>query len=281
MGKIAIADGQANSSATHTMLEKSSTLNRKYVKRPKAVRTAVAKNAPTSAAKAMASASASAKVTKTATAKAAKPAPTARAMSAAKSAPKTRKAASERVSMKKSAQDTAAKSAMRSLAKMNDDAPTMKAKRKPHRIALAFACSAITVLGLFFFVQTNMPDITVKVTAMQTGIDAVYPSYIPRNYSFGDAISEKDGSITMSFNGPEGASFTLTEEKSTWDSTALLNNYVKGNFSSDYSTVRERGITVYIDQGDATWVNGGILYKVKSEIRRLTKEQIVNLVSSL
>lgn len=248
MGKIAVkAEDQGNSSAaTHTMLEKSSTLNRHYVKRPKAV--------------------------------AKKPAPVAKtsAKPASRRALLARKSASIKAS-----KESAAKSASRSVSHMNNNTPKMKTKRKPHRIAFAIACSAVTVLGLFFFVQTSMPDITVKVTAMQTGIDAVYPSYIPRNYSFKDATSEKDGSITMTFSGPEGASFTLTEEKSTWDSNALLNNFVKSNFSGDYATLRERGITVYVDRGSAAWVNGGILFKTTSSGKNLTKEQIINLVSSL
>ena len=247
MGKITVkTDEQSHSSsATHTTLEKSSTLARKYVKKPAARLDAAELRRRQNKADALNRRSA---------------------------APKT---------TKKMAQDKAAKSAMRSVAKMNDDLPKMKTKHKPHRIALAILCSAITVCALFFFVQTNMPDITVKVAAMQTGIDASYPSYIPRNYQLSTVTSEKDGSITMTFSGPDGASFTLTEEKSTWDSTALLNNFVKGNYSSDYTTLRERGITVYIDRGNATWVNGGLLYKTSSTGRNLSKEQVINLVSSL
>lgn len=250
MGKITISsDDQSHaSSATHNTVEKSSTLARKYVKKPAAKLDQAELRRRQSKAEALNRRAVTAK------------------------APKVSKKATE---------EKAAKSAMRSLAKMNDDAPKMKAKRKPHRIALAVLCSAITVFALFFFVQTNMPDITVKVAAMQTGIDATYPSYIPRNYTLKTVTSEKDGSITMTFNGPDDASFTLTEEKSTWDSVALLNNFVKGEYSSDYSTIRERGITVYVDRGKAAWVNGGLLYKVSSSFKNLSKEQIINLVSSL
>ena len=257
MGKIAVkAEEKDNSSsATHTMLEKSSTLARKYVKRPKAK---------------MVDAKVDSKDLRRRQEKAS-------AINRRKSAPATRPLKTVR----KSKADSAAKSAMRSVAQMNNDTPKMKTKHKPHRIALAIFCSAVTVVGLFFFIQASIPDVLIEVKAINSGIDVVRPKYIPRGYSLSNASSEKDGSITMVFAGPEDSSFTLTEEKSTWDSTALLNNYVKSNFSSDYSTIRERGITVYIDHGDAAWVNGGILYKTNSEGRRLTKEQIINLVSSL
>lgn len=181
----------------------------------------------------------------------------------------------------------AIKSAIRSVATMNTtDAPKemhreFRKKKKGGRIALALLCSAVTVGALVAFVHFNMPDISVRVAAMQTGIDASYPNIIPRGYTLSNVSSDKDGEIAMVFNNSEGNSFTLTEEKSTWDSNALLNNFVKKNMSADYSTMREQGITIYTEGDLSTWVNGGILFKVKSSGKFLTKEQIRNLATSI
>ena len=181
----------------------------------------------------------------------------------------------------------AIRSAMRSVATMNTtDAPKemhreFRKKKKGGRIALALLCSAVTVGALVAFVHFNMPDISVRVAAMQTGIDASYPNIIPRGYTLSNVSSDKDGEIAMVFNNSEGNSFTLTEEKSTWDSNALLNNFVKKNMSADYSTMREQGITIYTEGDLSTWVNGGILFKVKSSGKFLTKEQIRNLATSI
>ena len=142
-------------------------------------------------------------------------------------------------------------------------------------------CSAATVGALVAFVNINMPDISVRVAAMQTGIEATYPTFIPRYYSLANVESDKDGIVTMRFNGPDGASFTLSEEKSTWDSNALLNNYVKKYYPSDYTTLREQGITIYTRGENAAWVNGGLLYKIESTGKYLTKEQIRNIATSL
>ncbi len=154
-------------------------------------------------------------------------------------------------------------------------------KNRGRRVFFAMLCSAATVGALVAFVNINMPDISVRVAAMQTGIEATYPTFVPRYYSLANVESDKDGIVTMRFNGPDGASFTLSEEKSTWDSNALLNNYVKKYYPADYVTLREQGITIYTRGENSAWVNGGLLYKIESTGKYLTKEQIRNIATSL
>ena len=159
-------------------------------------------------------------------------------------------------------------------------------KHKKRRIGaakflLAFATSAACVAVLGYFVHLNMPDISVRVAAMQTGIEATYPSYIPRDYQLNSVATDQDNRVIMEFAGPENAKFKLTEEKSSWDSNALLNNFVKASWGTNYTVVREQGITIYIsNEADAAWVNGGLLYSLDSD-GQLTKKQIKNIVTSL
>lgn len=188
-------------------------------------------------------------------------------------------------------EDQALRKALRSVAAMDDEpaasdkkftrrAP-VKAKGGRKRFALAFFCATVCVAAVVYFVGTNIPDISVKVAAMQTGIEAKYPSYVPRDFSLSD-ISSEDGKITLTFKGPEKASFTLSEEKSSWDSTALLRNYVEPTWQSNYTTTHEQGITVYIAGSNAAWVNGGILYKISTQSgNSLTNKQLRNIVTSL
>lgn len=176
------------------------------------------------------------------------------------------------------------KSALRNVASMNEPEEMPKKfnkKRRARRVVFALFCSALTVSALVAFVHFNMPDLSVRVAAMQTGIEATYPSFIPRNYSLSNVSSDKEGEVVMYFNGPDGANFSLSEEKSTWDSTALLNNYVKKNYPSDYITMREQGITIYVRGDKACWVNGGLLYNIHTSGKNLTKEQIRNIATSL
>ncbi len=149
------------------------------------------------------------------------------------------------------------------------------------RILLALGCATAAVFAIVYFVNLNMPDISLKVAAMQTGIEASYPSYVPRDFKLSDITSE-DGKVTLNFNNPNnGDSFLLVEERSTWDSNALLSNYVREEYGENYTIVRDQGLTIYISGGDASWVNGGIVFKLKSVEGNLTKKQICSIVVSL
>ena len=149
------------------------------------------------------------------------------------------------------------------------------------RFLIAFSASAAVVAILGLIVRFNMPDVSVKVAAMQTGIEATYPTYIPRGYQLSSVTSDKENGITMEFGDSDHHTFTINEKKSSWDSNALLNNYVKERWGSDYTALREHGITIYVSDGNATWVNGGLVYNLASDTGVLTKKQIKNIVTSL
>lgn len=223
---------------------------------------------------------------------AAKAAPKTTSKAAAPSAtrrPATRTAANPRRTTN-SNEDQALRQALRSVAAMDDEpeeqtnlsAKATRTRRKgsTKRFLLAFTCAAACVAAIIYFVGTNVPDISVRVAAMQTGVEASYPSYIPRDYSLSNIDSE-NGKITLTFKGPGDASFTLSEEKSSWDSSALLRNYVEPTWSSNYTTTHEQGITIYTSGANAAWVNRGVLYKITASSNSLTKKQLRNIVVSI
>lgn len=149
------------------------------------------------------------------------------------------------------------------------------------RVMLALSCAAVAVLAIVYFVNLNMPDISLKVAAMQTGIDATYPGYVPRDYAI-SSITSEDKKVTMEFkNNTNGDAFTLAEETSSWDSDALLNNYVKGSYGDSYTVIREQGLTIYISESNATWVNGGVVYRITTTNGSLTNKQIKSIATSL
>lgn len=175
--------------------------------------------------------------------------------------------------------------ALQSASKSTSSKKAKKKSDKFHfgfgRVVLALACTAAAVFAIVYFVNLNMPDLPLRVAAMQTGINASYPSYIPRDFSLSDITSE-DGKITLNFkNATEGDAFGIVEEKSSWDSSALLNNYVKATYGDNYTTVREQGLTLYISGSNATWVNGGIVFKLTTTSGSLTKKQIKSIAVSL
>ena len=116
---------------------------------------------------------------------------------------------------------------------------------------------------------------------MQTGIEASYPSYIPRDFNLSD-ITSAEGRITLNFkNAISDSSFNIVEEKSSWDTNALLNNFVRNEYGEDYVVVREQGLTIYINDSNAAWVNGGVIYKINANSNTLTKKQIKSIAVSL
>lgn len=288
-----------SSASTHNTVQKSATLSRRYVKKPAAVSAPLPADlenyveitSAKQARKLVAKREQTAKAAKLAQAQAVKAAKLAKKQTALqmKTGVKTPKTTPKPVkNVKKSdraliaaSKATKTASLAATVAEPAQMQQAFKKKNKGRRIFFALACSAATVGALVAFIHFSMPDISVRVAAIQTGIEATYPTFIPRNYSLANVTSDKDGIVTMYFKGPDGATFSLSEEKSTWDSTALLNNFVKKNYPSDFTTLREQGITIYVRGENASWVNGGLLYKITSTGKYLTKEQIRNIATSL
>lgn len=180
--------------------------------------------------------------------------------------------------------EAAIKKALKTVEKEQPAEPEKDLKASPKfgigRILLALGCATVSVLAIAYLVNINMPEFSLRVAAMQTGIEPTYPNYIPAGYSQ-NGVSAEGEKISIAFGHNNGNSFTLSEEKSSWDSTTLLNNYIKPEFGEEYSTIREHGLTVYVASSAAAWVNGGIAYKLTFTENSLTKNQIISLATSL
>ena len=170
-------------------------------------------------------------------------------------------------------------SAMKEEAKPKS-APIMVKKPKVSKKHLIFAvASSICCMGvLYATLKFSMPDISAKVAAAQNG--ASYPSFVPRDFTARSASFQKN-TFSLEFVGPDKTRFTLDQEKLPWDSNALLNNYVKPTWGEQYDTIREQGLTIYMYQSNAAWVNGGTVYKLNTTSGSLSKKQLKNIITSL
>ncbi len=155
---------------------------------------------------------------------------------------------------------------------------TTKHKFTAKNIIFALSATAVIVFAIGYFIKINMPNISVQVAAMQAGIEGKYPTYMPKGYTLKETRSET-GKIILAFTS-NNQSFELSEEKSFWDSAALFNNYVKQSWD-DYTIIREQGLTIYVSHSNAAWINNGILYKINAEKDILTKQQIRSIATSL
>lgn len=148
-------------------------------------------------------------------------------------------------------------------------------------LSIGSAALAVLLVGAYF-TYINMPSLSTRVAAAQAGINATYPSYQPSGYSLNGPVAYEQGSVIMKFaaNGTSNDSFTLAQTQSSWDSSAVLENYVKPKSDGRYTTSLINGLTVYSYGTNAAWVNGGILYTVNGNAA-LSPVQVQKLATSL
>lgn len=153
-------------------------------------------------------------------------------------------------------------------------------KRNPRFVNIFSISTTIIILGVYF-TYLNMPSWSVHVAAGQAGIDATYPEYRPDGYSLDGPVTYNDGQVTIDFVANTGSSkFSLKQSKSSLDSSAVLDSIVRKKVGDKYITNQERGLTIYTYDGNAAWVNAGILYGIEGNAP-LSSEQIRRIATSL
>ena len=173
------------------------------------------------------------------------------------------------------------------IAEALDKAPRHNAKVKrvkqprKHSRHLSIASASLALIMLAgYFTYLNMPNLSVRVAAAQAGFDATYPGYRPDGYRVNKvAYSEGQVGIQYQANGSTQG-FTVKQEKSSWDSSALLANYVEPASHGGYIPHSEHGITIYVFNNNAAWVNDGIRYTIEGNAP-LSSEQILDLATSM
>lgn len=146
-------------------------------------------------------------------------------------------------------------------------------------ISIAVPSLAVVLLA-GYFTYLSMPNLSIKMAAIQSGVDAKYPSYRPDGYALSGPISFRDGEVSMRFaySADGGHGFTITQQRSNWNSSALRQSFSQN--SEDVTTTTIDGLTIYSQNGRASWVNGGVLYTINGEAT-LSNSQIQRLATSM
>jgi hypothetical protein len=169
--------------------------------------------------------------------------------------------------------------------------PKAKKPRVHHRVAhklhvsprvvstAAFAFAFLVIGG--FFAYQNIPGMTMRLAAARSGVQGHLPGYSPSGFNLNGGIAYRPGQITINYkSNSDNRNFKVSQENSTWDSQTLLDNYVVAS-RKDYQTVQDKGKTIYIyDSSDATWVDGGIWYRIEGD-SSLNSDQLLRLAASL
>lgn len=140
--------------------------------------------------------------------------------------------------------------------------------------------SLILLIVVGYITYLNMPGISVMVASTQAGIDAKYPEYHPNGFSLQGPVAYQDGEVTIKFRANAGGKeFTIKQSKSSWDSSAVK-NMVDKESKGEFITTEERGLTIFTYNGNAAWVNGGILYTITGDAP-LSSDQVRRIATSL
>ncbi|MDK2899035.1 MAG: hypothetical protein PWQ10_222 [Patescibacteria group bacterium] len=163
--------------------------------------------------------------------------------------------------------------------------PTPKPKKKNifkrhHKLFNIFSISIILLIIIGTVVYISIPNISVYVASVRAGIKATYPEYIPDGYSLSGPVTYNDSEVAINFHANTGdGSFIIKQSKSSWDSSAVKEKITKDS-KGQFITTEEKGLTIYTYDGNAAWVNGGILYTIIGNAP-LSGEQIRKIATSL
>ncbi len=145
-------------------------------------------------------------------------------------------------------------------------------------MSLSTASLAIVMLA-GYFTYLNMPNLSIRMAAVQSGVDAKYPGFRPDGYALSGPIAFKDGEVSMRFAYADGnRGYTITQQKSNWDSSSVR-QFVDEQ-SPNSSTTQVDGLTIYTYEGNAAWVNGGVLYTLQGSAP-LSSNQIHRIATSM
>lgn len=137
---------------------------------------------------------------------------------------------------------------------------------------------AVMLLG-GYLTYLSMPNISIRMAAIQSGIDAKYPGYKPDGYALNGPIKFKSGEVSMRYAYADGSSaYTITQQKSGWNSSAVKEFFSEKHKSPNTTMID--GLTIYSGGKEAAWVNGGILYQISGDAN-LSNDQIQKIATSL
>lgn len=151
-------------------------------------------------------------------------------------------------------------------------------RRKNRKLSYVFITLAI-ILVAGFSAYALIPSAKIKMAGNKAGFQANLPNS-PSGFGLSDPIQADYGKVTLSYKSrTDDKGFKLTQAPSQWNSQALISNFLSSH--QDYQTVRGGGRTIYTyENSNATWVDGGIWYKVEGNVH-LSNDQLLKLADSL
>lgn len=155
----------------------------------------------------------------------------------------------------------------------------LRVRRLPRWLVATLAVVVVAVGGTLF-AWKNIPQASMKVAGLKAHINSSVPAYVPSDFKFAGPVESHDGTASMTYRSAsnDGQSFTIKQQASNWDSSTLEANIPK----SQVQTSQVKGTTVYIygANNNATWVNNGIRYTIEDNAQ-LNSGELLKVADSL
>jgi hypothetical protein len=146
--------------------------------------------------------------------------------------------------------------------------------------SITASMAGVALLG-FYVWQINFPNLALKVASSKAGINASLPSYMPSGWKVSGDVIANPGSVSYDLSSQDGSKkVSISESRTDWDSQALAENYLQSKVSS-YTALQSQGLTIYMYDNQASWVNQGTWYRIEGENNGLTKDQIIKMATSI
>lgn len=157
--------------------------------------------------------------------------------------------------------------------------PKVKAKRSTRQkfVGITAGVAAFLVLS-GFIAYTNMSNIEVRLASVRVGFSVQLPNYAPTGYALTGGVQAKSKVATATYRSGD-SSYTLRQQTSDWDSQTLYDNVVAIS-SEQHEKLNASGQTVYVYGHNAAWVNGGVLYSLKTD-GNISSQEILSIASSI
>jgi hypothetical protein len=130
-----------------------------------------------------------------------------------------------------------------------------------------------------YFMYLNTPALSIKMAETRSGISVSQPGYVPKGFKLSKEVEAYTGEVAMSFNNGQ-ESYEVAQKVSDWDSKALLENRVLKE-TSEYSAYADRGLTIYVYDGKAVWVNQGKINEIELGDSKLDVEEMIRIAGSM
>lgn len=140
--------------------------------------------------------------------------------------------------------------------------------------------SLVALLMVGALAYHSSPDLSLRLASYKSGLHAKMPSAEPSGFSFG-YLSYEPGNVVVNYLSPsDSRQFNIKQKASSWDSQALLSNFVS-SANSAYKTYQRAGRTVYLmNNNTATWVDSGVWYTVDGN-SSLSSTQLLDVATSM